>query len=52
MCFLEQGDVAGAAGFLVEILEPIPALCRSTILSLSSLDSSLVLAMVESLESA
>ncbi len=29
----------------------IPALCRSTILSLTSLDSSLVLAMVESLES-
>ncbi len=32
-------------------LVAIPVLCRSTILSLTSLDSSLVLAMVESLES-
>ncbi len=33
------------------VLQPIPALCKSTILSLTSLDSSLVLAMGESLES-
>ncbi len=36
---------------LDDSLVAIPALCRSTILSLTSLDSSLVLAMVESLES-
>ncbi len=36
---------------LTMVLKPIPALCRSTILSLTSLDSSLVLAKVESLES-
>ncbi len=86
MCFLEQGDLAGAATrwdlawspskreidsyfvflpfanihtnccyLLIKLLGDglvlHPALCRSTILSLTFLDSSLVLAMVESLES-
>ena len=35
---------------LLIFLQPIPALCRSTILSLMSLDSSFVLTMVETLE--
>ncbi len=43
--------VTFSPGCLAMVLLPIPALCRSTILSLTSLDSSLVLAMMESLES-
>ncbi len=64
MCFLEQGDLATVLLCFIHLwiitqLLPsclamvlfIPALCRSTIVSRTSLDSSLVLAMVESLES-